>query len=405
MDNMDNKKKKNKLDWIGIVFLVIVLAVIGCCVFAFIHSRGSLTAERSIVVETCSGDVTVEGKHNKGEAFEGELLENGDKVDILEESSMIMNVDSDKHVYADENTAFHLETKNGLFASGIRICLDKGTVRNVLDNKLENGEFYEVDTSSLTMSVRGTTFTVSVDEDEDETAQTKVDVEEGEVLCRIKDDDGKYTGEEVVLEKNEHIISGNYTRNGWLDDHGIKIMPQGSTEFYAASSIGFFGHGYDTTVPGTVAITESTEGCDPGTKNVIVDCTIDFTGVPEWGISVECMDRYTGTLIGNIFSKGTVSEGEDVFVSSDEMGTFSIVNGTYAYTLSEDWHRTYKDAICTIRCTVYCPEDYDGVALVVGYWDPASSEELIDGKQYTMDQIIAFDPENPKLTCYTYTND
>ena len=402
---MGDKKKKSKLDWVGIVFLVIILAGIGGCVFAFIRSKGGMTAERSIVVENCSGDVTVEGKHNTGDAFEGELLENGDKVDILEESSMIMNVDSDKHVYADENTAFHLESKNGLFTSGIRICLDKGSVRNVLDNKLENGEFYEVDTSSLTMSVRGTTFSVSIDEDEDETAQTKVDVEEGEVLCRIKDDRGKYTGEKVVLGENEHIISGNYTRNGWLDDHGIKIMPQGTTEFYVASSINFFGYGYDAVAPGTVAITESTDGCDKGTKKVIVDCTVDFTGVPDWGITIECIDRYTGTLIGNIFSKEIVSEGEDVFVSADEMGTFSIVNGTYVYSLSEDWHRTYKDGVCTIRYTIYCPEDYDGAALVIGYWEPASEKELIDGKQYTLDQYINFDPENPKLTCYTYTND
>ncbi len=114
-----------------------------------------------------------------------------------------MCIDMDKHVYAEENTRFHIGFASDRRGCKSEIYVDEGNVRSVIDNKLGPYDSYEVDTPNSTMSVRGTSFTVTVIKGEAGENYTLVDVEEGCVNVKLKGPDGEYTGEETDVNKGE----------------------------------------------------------------------------------------------------------------------------------------------------------------------------------------------------------
>ena len=200
----EKKKKGSAGRILGIILLVIaVIAIAAGGVFALYYAKNNLVAARSIVVEKSAGTVEVTGTRNKGDAYKGEHLVNGDAVDIKEASSLTMCIDMDKHVYAEENTRFHIGFESDRRGCKSEICVDEGNVRSVIDNKLGPYDSYEVDTPNSTMSVRGTSFTVTVIKGEAGEDYTLVDVEEGCVNVKLKGPDGEYTGEETDVNKGE----------------------------------------------------------------------------------------------------------------------------------------------------------------------------------------------------------
>ena len=185
---------------------------------------------RSIAVNGVEGTVGVVGEKNNGNAYVGQNLYSGDDVTVANASSLTMCMDGDKYVYADEDTHFGLEASNPKDDSRIKINLYSGSELNELRNKLADGESYVVDTPNSTMSVRGTTFRVTVYKGEDGLWYTLLEVISGIVEVALKTEDGTYNGivaqfgegqaamvrgnsefsEFIVGEENEEILIFDY---------------------------------------------------------------------------------------------------------------------------------------------------------------------------------------------------
>ena len=185
---------------------------------------------RRIAVNGLEGTVNVIGEKNNGNAYVGQNLYSGDDVTVASASSLTMCMDGDKYVYADADTHFSLEASNPKDDSRIKINLDAGSELNELKNKLADGESYVVDTPNSTMSVRGTTFRVTVYKGEDGLWYTLLEVINGTVEVALKTEDGTYNGivaqfgegqaamvrgnsefsEFIVGEENEEILIFDY---------------------------------------------------------------------------------------------------------------------------------------------------------------------------------------------------
>lgn len=213
------KTKKGKI--VALASGAVVIAI-GIVIAIMLQGKGY----RSIVVEQANGQVTVTGAKNNGQAYKGEKLYSGDNVAVGAASDMVMCMDLDKYVYADEGTTFGIEASSGKEDSRLKLYLTSGSELNELKSKLGPNDSYQVDTPNSTMSVRGTTFRVTVYE-EGGVTYTLLEVTEGEVWVQLKNADGTYSGEEdsftagqsalirgfsefVVGEENERILRLNY---------------------------------------------------------------------------------------------------------------------------------------------------------------------------------------------------
>ncbi|MBO4863645.1 MAG: FecR domain-containing protein [Eubacterium sp.] len=217
------KTKKGKVVTIGGVSVVAV----GIAVAVILQGLGY----RSILVQQVEGIVDVIGERNNGQAYSGERLYSGDDVTVKDESSLTMCMDNDKYVYADANTHFTLESSSNRKNSRIRINLDKGSELNVLKSKLKQNDYYEVGTPNSTMSVRGTTFRMTVYE-EGGLVYTLLEVEEGIVLAQLMTEDGTFTGVEKAFKAGENaLIRGNY------DFSEFVMSEEGSPVWYLDYSV------------------------------------------------------------------------------------------------------------------------------------------------------------------------
>ena len=156
---------------------------------------------RLIKVNSFEGSVTVEREEKMG-VFEGLQLVSEDSVAVGEDSLLELLADSDKHIVAEENTAFTLHSTGTETSGNITIDLLYGKSLFTIDNKLPQGSTFEVNTPNASLSVRGTTFSVAYDT---ETETTSVEVIEGVVAVT--------NGEET-----EELIAGQATA---ITDDGI----------------------------------------------------------------------------------------------------------------------------------------------------------------------------------------
>ena len=185
-------------------FVKVGLIVIVCAILI----GGFLLYEvgfRAVIVKETRGIVTVEGEKNKGDAYVGERLQAGDDVDVNDASGLTLCLDSDKFVYAENKT--HLKLKTALLSRGsrIKIYIDDGSELNVLKNKLDKYDSYEVDTPNATMSVRGTVFRVSVYR-EDGYVYTLLEVLEGVVHVHLKTTLDEYSDVERDFEAGSRVL-------------------------------------------------------------------------------------------------------------------------------------------------------------------------------------------------------
>ena len=164
---------------------------------------------RSIVVDKVNGQVNITGEKNNGNAYQGEKLYSGDNVDVGASSDMVMCMDLDKYIYADADTKFGIEASSAKDDSRMKIVLKADSELNELKSKLGPNDSYEVDTPNSTMSVRGTTFRCTV-YSKDGLVYTLLEVKEGDVLAKLKTEDGTYNGVEAHFTAGQSaIIRGN----------------------------------------------------------------------------------------------------------------------------------------------------------------------------------------------------
>lgn len=149
---------------------------------------------RLVKVNSFEGTVSIE-RENDGslDAFKGMKLVSGDEVNVKEKSFLELLADSDKHICAEENTSFVLQSggneENGYLT--IELLYGKGLF--TIDNKLDENSFFDVKTPNATLSVRGTSFLVEYSR---ELNETLVEVYEGTVWA-------SFYGKEQTLEKGD----------------------------------------------------------------------------------------------------------------------------------------------------------------------------------------------------------
>ena len=178
---------------------------------------------RSIMVADYKGIVDIE--RNEGsvlKAYEGLSLNDGDDVKVSDHSDLTLNVDSDKHLYADENTHFWIIASGSEGNTKTKIKLEKGSVLCQIKNKLLENEFFEIETASSTMSVRGTVYRVSVIKGlkEDEVYEL-VEVFNGGVATIINEDGTSINlmpGEAALIKEKEDGTEARFVKDDEIDE-------------------------------------------------------------------------------------------------------------------------------------------------------------------------------------------
>ncbi len=181
--------------------MVVMTGVIGAIVFLLAPDD-----YRSIKINQLTGQtIIVSGSSNAVEAYAGMNLKSGDSAEVLEKSSMILLMDADKYMFADEGTAFKVEASGDSEKGNTRtkIILKDGSILCRLDSKLGDDEIFEVETPNSTMAVRGTIFRMSIYQDEAGENYTQLDVLEGSVKVDLYMEDGEKTGEEGIVEAGQ----------------------------------------------------------------------------------------------------------------------------------------------------------------------------------------------------------
>ncbi len=226
------KTKKGKIT-VGATATAVVAVGIGIAVLM----QGD--GYRTISCQEVTGTVTITGTKNNGQAYVGEHLYSGDDVQVAASSELVLLMDSDKYVYADENTHFDLEASGSKEDSRIKINLYAGSELNDLQSKLGPNDSYEVDTPNSTMSVRGTRFRMTVYDGAANVTYTLLEVDEGAVLVKLKTKDGKYNGVEKTFYAGESVlIRGDYDVSEFvLGDDGEAVrhldyekLPKGNVD-------------------------------------------------------------------------------------------------------------------------------------------------------------------------------
>jgi len=182
---------------------LVTVAVIAAVVIAIIAMNSGY---RTIAVERVNGTTTVTNNGTKQEAYAGQHLKSGDDVDVMAQSDLILGLDSDKYVYAKENTHFWVEALGKKNNTRTTIKLDNGSSLCRIDGKLKDSEAFEVDTPNSTMSVRGTVFKTETFIGEDGERYTVVEVFEGAVFVQVKLENGQNTEENRILNAGERAV-------------------------------------------------------------------------------------------------------------------------------------------------------------------------------------------------------
>lgn len=155
----------------------IAVAAVAAIIVAVVVSSNKEEVYRLIKVKSFEGVVTVQ-RTEKMDAFEGLQLISEDSVEVGNASLLELLADSDKHIVAEENTAFELHSTGTETSGNITINLLYGKSLFTIDNKLNDESTFEVKTPNATMSVRGTSFSAEYNPVEEATI---VEVHNGKV--------------------------------------------------------------------------------------------------------------------------------------------------------------------------------------------------------------------------------
>ena len=202
--------------------------VIGVLILAALSIGCGSTKEESyrmIKVMSVDGTATVE-RESVGtlDAYADMKLENGDKLSVEANSSLVLNLDDDKYAMLESGTRLTLEASGTKETSRTTIHLQDGAVVNYLTQKLNEDSSYEVTVPNSTMAVRGTVFRVEVTYDENGDSYTKVQVFHGVVSSRLIFPDGSISEKEVSLQPGKEVlIHGDTTLSEYVMDEGHDI--------------------------------------------------------------------------------------------------------------------------------------------------------------------------------------
>ena len=195
------KYKKISIIKLLIIMTLLLVSMVGC---------GKNTA-RTIKVEELEGTADVTNGEGTSNAYEGQNLQSGDEVGVMDESSLLLLLDTDKHVFATEGADFVIVADGVNKQTKTIIEQSSGTMIFGIDNKLGSEETFHVKTPNATMAVRGTVFTVEVSGGA--TPVTELSVKEGCIEVSTVENGETVTkdvnaGEVVTFTGNNPEFSG-----------------------------------------------------------------------------------------------------------------------------------------------------------------------------------------------------
>ncbi|MBP1546526.1 MAG: FecR domain-containing protein [Oscillospiraceae bacterium] len=188
-----------------IIACVAVAAVTGAAV-AIGTILNSEEAYRVLKVFELAGEASV-SREGTGDidAYVGMNLESGDVLTVDEESTMRISLDEDKYILLDGGTVMELYATGTAEDSKTAINLKQGTILNELTASLSSNSSYEVSTPKATMAVRGTSFMVSVEQDEDGSYIIQTAVFHGKVETVLLDEEGNPTAYKVMVTEDKSV--------------------------------------------------------------------------------------------------------------------------------------------------------------------------------------------------------
>jgi hypothetical protein len=195
-----------KLKKILIISIPISIVVIAAIVTAVLLLSGGDDAYRTIKVYRTEGNAELQRAGDTMKPYENMILENNDFVKTFEDGYLYLQLDSDKFLMAEPTSRFKLIATGDAENSKTRIELEYGAVTIHITNPLSDGSSFEVGTGNSTMAVRGTSFRVSTDGEQD--TKTTVEVFEGAVGVQPADANGNTQGEPVSVTEGESALIG-----------------------------------------------------------------------------------------------------------------------------------------------------------------------------------------------------
>ena len=150
----------------------------------------------SVVTREGTGDI---------DAYIGMNLESGDTVTVGSGSTLRLALDSDKYLMLDSDTILELIASGTAADSRTAINLKQGTILNEITTPLSANSSYEVSAPKATMAVRGTSFTVSVDGDDNGGYTIRENTLNGKVEVTLLDSDGNPTEKMVIVGADKGV--------------------------------------------------------------------------------------------------------------------------------------------------------------------------------------------------------
>lgn len=135
------------------------------CIMCLMTGCGKKLEGRIIKAVDLLGTVTYTRENKDSDVYINMNFQAGDAVATGENSSLMMLIDSDKHVYLYADTRITMNCSGDEKNSKTFIKLESGEIYNDIDNKLSEDSQYEIETSNATIGVRGTEFYVKYQDD------------------------------------------------------------------------------------------------------------------------------------------------------------------------------------------------------------------------------------------------
>ena len=291
------KKVSKKLPIIIGIILVVVIAIVGTIVV--VANKG----HRVIKVDKVSGEASLERKDNEQEIYENINLQSEDAVITGQDGQVELLIDSDKHIWAQENTKFKVVSSGDENKGKLKIELQYGTSLVEIEEKLPEGAFFEVETPNATIGVRGTVFETSYCKEENrtvvavisgvveittdtenvivETGQSAIvvdDIVEGVVENNVQDVVGDIAESEVrkIIEYDK----SKFINNPNIEDRYYREDIIYETEIYKVQDLAVYESGEPIILEG------------------VPDSSITYISVDDLGITSGIGGHYQGYSVG-----------------------------------------------------------------------------------------------------------
>ena len=198
---MDKKKKIILISSI----IAAVLIIVGIIVTVIIlNNKPKEKGFRTIQIQEIDGSVLINRNNKENEAYKGMNLKNGDNIKTKDDSHTILKLDLDKYIYIGNNSSIDL-TSSEKDSTKTIIRVNEGSIVTEVKNKLSDLEEFDVEAPNSTMAIRGTTFGVSV-YNEDGKLKTTYSLVEGKIeIFAIKNVDGNIEASKFVLNPMEEL--------------------------------------------------------------------------------------------------------------------------------------------------------------------------------------------------------